>query len=62
MSKVTIFGKKRWEEVLEIIDDVEEYYCTNGMFYIKVREEEYYFALDLIGIIHIEAESEGEAE
>jgi hypothetical protein len=62
MSKVTIFGKKRWEEVLEIIDNVEEYYCTNGMFYVKFGEQECYFALDLIGIIYIEAESEGEAE
>ena len=60
MSKVTIYGKKRWDDVMEIIYDAEEYYCTNGMFYVKTIGQEYYFALDLIGVIAIEAERAGE--
>lgn len=57
MGKATIYGKKEWE-VLEIINDVEDYYYINGIFYIKAKEHEYYFALDVIGAIHIDSESE----
>ena len=57
MSKATIYDKKL-REVLAIIYDVEEYYCINGMFYIKTKEREYYFALDLIGAVHIDTKSE----
>lgn len=59
MGKATIYGKDLWK-VLEIIYDVEEYYCINGMFFIKAKEQEYYFALDIIGAIHIDSESEEE--
>jgi hypothetical protein len=57
VGKATIYGKKIWE-VLETIYDVEEHYCINGMFYIKTKEQEYYFSLDLIGAIYIDSESE----
>ena len=59
MGKATIYGKKS-AVVLEIINNVEEHYCINGMFYIKTKEQEYYFALDTIGAIHIDSESDRE--
>ena len=36
MDKAIIYGKKM--EVLETLYDVEEYYCINGMFYIKTKK------------------------
>lgn len=57
MGKATIYGKKEWE-VLEIINDVEDYYCINGVFYIKAKDQVYYFTLDVIGAVHIDEESE----
>lgn len=61
MGKAAIYGKDLWK-VLEIIYDVEEYYCINGMFFIRTKEQEYYFALDIIGAIHIDLESDKESE
>lgn len=55
MGKATLYGKDLWK-VLEIIYDVEEYYCINGMFYIRTKEQEYYFVLDIIGAVHIDSE------
>lgn len=57
MGKAIIYGKKLGE-VLETIYNVEDYYYINGIFYIKAKEHEYYFALDIIGEIHIDSESE----
>lgn len=55
MGKATIYGKK--SEIVTI-DNVEEYYCINGMFYIKTKDQEYYLALDIISAVHIDSESE----
>lgn len=57
MGKATIYSKKTGE-VFETIHDVEEYHCINGMIYIKTKEQDYYFELDIIGAIHIDSESE----
>lgn len=57
MGKATIYGKKLFQ-VLDVIYDVEEYYCINGMFYIKTKEQEHYFTLDVIGAIYINSEGE----
>lgn len=59
MSKVTIYGKRSAVALETItIDNVEEHYCTNGMFYVKAEGQEYYFALEAIGMIRVETESE----
>ena len=59
MSKITIYGKKSAVAV-ETINNVEEHYCTNGMFYIKAEDQEYYFSLETISMIRVETESEDE--
>lgn len=56
-KEAIIYGKKKWEH-LQTIYDVEEYYCINGLFYIKAKDHEYYFSLDQIGSIEIDSESE----
>lgn len=56
MSKITIYGKNA--VALETIDNVEEHYCTNGMFYVRAKGQEYYFALEAISMIRVETESE----
>lgn len=61
--KVKIYGKNQDADppAIEFIDDVVEYYCTNGMFCVRTkRNEVYYFALELIATIHVEPESEEE--
>lgn len=45
MSKITIYGKKS-AVALETINNVEEHYCTNGMFYVKAKDQEFYFTLE----------------
>lgn len=57
MSKVTIYSKDSAVAV-EVINNVEEHCCTNGMFYVKAEGQEYYFTLEVIGMIHVETESE----
>lgn len=57
MGKAIIYGKKIGE-ILQIIYNVEDYYYINGMFYIKAKDQEWYFALDTIGAIHIDSEGE----
>ncbi len=57
MKKITIYGKKS-EVALETINNVEEHYCTNEMFYVRAEGEEFYFTLEAIGMIHVETESE----
>ena len=57
MSKITIYGKKS-TVALEAINNVEEYYCTNVMFYVKAEGREYYFSLEAISMIRVETESE----
>lgn len=57
MSKVTIYGKGS-AVAIEAINNVEEHYCTNGMFYVRTEGQEYYFALEVISMIHVETESE----
>lgn len=59
MSKVIIYGKQSAVAV-EVIDNVEEHYCTNGMFYVRAKGQEYYFALEAISVIRVETESENE--
>lgn len=59
MSKIWIYGKKS-TVALEAIDNVEEHYCTNGMFYVKAEGQEYYFSLEAISMIRVETESEEE--
>ena len=63
--KVKIYGKGQDldEPPIEIINDVVEHYCTNGMFYVRTkRNEEYYFVLEIIGFISVEPESEVNAD
>jgi hypothetical protein len=57
MGKVTIYGKNS-AVALETIDNVEEHYCTNGMFYVRAEGQEYYFTLEAISMISVETESE----
>lgn len=57
MGKVTIYDKKI-AVALETINNVEEHYCINGMFYVRAEDQEYYFSLETIGMIHVEKESE----
>lgn len=57
MSKITIYGKKS-AVALETIDNVEEHYCTNGMFYVRAENQEFYFTLEAISTIRVEPESE----
>lgn len=57
MSKITIYGKKS-AVALETIDNVEEHYCTNGMFYVRAKNQEFYFTLEAISTICVEPESE----
>lgn len=59
MGKVTIYGKKSAVAV-EVINNVKEHYCTNGMFYVRAEDQEYYFALEAISVIRVETESEDE--
>ena len=65
MSKIRIYGKNQDADPpsIEFIDDVVEHYCTNGMFYVRTkRNEEYYFALEVIAMISVEPESEVNAD
>jgi hypothetical protein len=57
MSKITIYGKKS-AVALETIHNVEEHYCTNGMFYVKAEGQEFYFTLEAISMIRVETESD----
>lgn len=57
MSKITIYGKKS-AVALETINNVEEHYCTNGMFYVRAKGQEYYFTLEAISEIRVETKSE----
>ena len=61
MSKITIYGKKSAVAV-ETINNVEEHYCTNGMFYVKAEDQECYFSLEAISMIRVKTESEKESE
>lgn len=61
MSKIIIYGK-RTVGALETINNVEEHYCTNGMFYVKAEDQEFYFSLEAISMIRVETESEVEDE
>ena len=56
MSKITIYAKKSGVAV-ETIANVEQHYCTNGMFYVKTESQECYFSLEAIGMIRVEVES-----
>ncbi len=56
MGKVTIYGKKS-AVAIETINNVEEHYCTNGMFYVRTEDQEYYFSLEVISMIRVEKES-----
>lgn len=57
MGKVTIYGKNS-AVALETINNVKEHYCTNGMFYVKAKDQEFYFSLETISMIRVESESE----
>ncbi len=57
MSKIKIYDKNSTDAVA-IISNVEEHYCTNGMFYVKANGQEWYFSLESIGAILVETESE----
>ena len=61
MSRVRIYGKQSAIPI-ETIDNVEEHYCTNGMFYVKAKDQEYYFSLEVISMIGVETESEVDKE
>lgn len=55
MNTITIY---REIDSLEI-HNVDEYYCTNQMFYIHTKSgDAYYYPLDKIDHIHVEEESE----
>ena len=57
MNKITIYGKES-AVALETINNVEEHYCTNGMFYVRAEGQEFYFSLEVISVIRVETESE----
>ena len=57
MSKVIIYGKQSVVAV-EVINNVEEHYCTNGMFYVRAEGQEFYFSLEAISMVRVETESD----
>lgn len=59
MSEIKIYGKNSTDAVATI-SNVEEHYCTNGMFYVRANGQEWYFSLESISAILVETEREEE--